>query len=116
MAEFLRWVDLTRTSILKIIGPPIISSIVTFILLTISALIVSGLPRPREQEPVSVAWSVCLLGAVGVALFVPWFISLPFVKSRGMRLYLFVCLAISVAVWYYFGLEGFLNKAYRRGF
>src|SRR5204863_1064516 len=108
--------SLPKLQISKVLGLPLISSAATFVLLTLSALVVSGLPRPREQEPVSASWPACVLGAVGVALFLPWLISLPFMKRRGMRIYFFVCLAIATAVWYFVGLEGFLSKAYRRGF
>jgi len=106
----------SKLQVSKIIGLPLISVVATFALLALSALVVSGLPRPREQEPVSVSWSTCVLGAVGVALFLPWLISLPFMRNRGTRIYFFLWLAMATTVWYFVGMEGFLNKAYRRGF
>src|SRR6266478_4184954 len=105
----------SKLRVLKIIGPPVISSVATFVLLMLSAGLVSGLPRPMQGEEVSLPWPGCVLGAVALALFPPWLVSLPFLKDSRMRMYFFLCLAAATATWYFLGFEGLMSKAYRRG-
>jgi hypothetical protein len=104
-----------RYDILKVVVPPLAAWSSTFILLMVSAGLISGLPRPTQGESVSLSWSVCVLGAIAFALFPPWFVSLPLLKERGLRLYFFLWLAVAAAVWYFTGFEELLSKAYRRG-
>jgi len=78
--------------------------------------IVSALPRPMQGESVMIPWSVCLVGSLALPTLLPWSVSLPFVRHRGLRLYFLFCLFASVLVWYFaFGFDSLLDKAFRRG-
>src|SRR5688572_25385989 len=101
--------------LLKLIALPVIAAVVTFILLMVSASVVSGMSRPMQGESVTAPWAACVLGSVGVSLFLPWLASLPILRQRSFRIYFFICLAVAIVIWYFWGFEGLLNKAYRRG-
>jgi hypothetical protein len=107
---------ISKPQIFRFIGLPIIAAVATFIVLMVSASVISILPRPMQGESVSAPWSVCLFGVLGTTLVLPWIVSLPFLKQSRSRIYFFVCLAIAVAAWYFlFDFDQLLSKAYRRG-
>jgi hypothetical protein len=78
--------------------------------------VISALPRPMQGESVMIPWPVCLAGCLALTTLLPWLISLPFLRHRGLRLCFLVFLLTAVLVWYFaFGFDGLLDKAYRRG-
>jgi hypothetical protein len=101
--------------LLKLIALPVIAAVVTFILLMMSASVVSGMSRPMQGESVTAPWAACVLASVGVSLFLPWLASLPILRERSFRIYFFICLAAPTVIWYFMGFEGLLSKAYKRG-
>jgi hypothetical protein len=107
--------SVSKSSIAKLIGFPVIAAAITFLLLMISAGVVSGLPRPMRGESVTAPWAVCVLASVGITLFGPWLLSLLVIRQQRFRIYFLVCLAVTTLVWYFFGFETLLSKAYRRG-
>jgi len=105
----------TTQQTLKLVGLPLLSAAVTFVLLLVAAGVVSGLSRPMQGESVSVPWPVCVLSSVAATTFLPWLVSLALLRQPRMRIYFLVCLAAATVVWYFVGFEGLLSKAYRRG-
>ncbi len=107
---------ISKQQVFRIIGLPVIAVVVTFVVLMLSTSVISILPRPAQGESVSIPWSVCVLGVLGVTLVLPWLASLPFLRQPSSRIYFFVCLAIAIAAWYFvFDFDQLLSKAYRRG-
>lgn len=107
--------NITTQRTLKLVGLLLLSATVTFVLFIVASGVVSGLSRPMQGESVSVPWPVCVLLSVAVTTFLPWLVSLPFVRQPRMRLYFLICLVAASVVWYFVGFDELLNKAYRRG-
>ena len=80
------------------------------------AAINSALQRPMQGQSIMIPWSVCLVGYWALPTLLPWLVSFPFIRSRGLRLYFLGCLFVAVLTWYFiFGFATLLSKAYRRG-
>ena len=105
-----------KPNTLRIIGPPFVAAVVTFIVLLVDLNIIDSLPRTMQGEAVSVPWRVCMAGVIGSGVVLPWLLSLRVLRQPRARVYFMVCLGFALAVWYFlFGFDGLLSKAYRRG-
>ena len=98
------------------IALPLAAVVSSFVLFISYVGIINSLPRPMQGESVVIPWSVCSVGHLVLPAFLPWLVSLPFVRSRSLRFYFLACLFVAVLVWHFaFDFDAVLSKAYRRG-
>ena len=67
-------------------------------------------------ESVAVPLLICQMAYLAIPMFLPWLVSLPVIRHRGLRLYYLFFLFAALMVWYFaFGFDQVFDKAYRRG-